>query len=718
VLIGNTDNAVTERTVYYCQVTFGEGATVQRIVTPFESCLLILSQLPPNLTQMDLITLVEPFGDLTRAVIIDEPNHVAVTNTLKKARIEYAEYSHAARAVDQLNDKPFQSSVLAARLDIRAVESGSGVLVSRKVKISWFAPTVVAWAHYPTIARAREHAARLDGKAFDGRKISVSFQVPGPRQTKSFSIEIKGLPLTTSSKSLEKFCKSQSVRIAEASYDRQSSIQDVRNALGERQGDIECFDVLPADNSKTKIVAFAQFCSSDSATTAVKRFHGVKQHFLRNNPLWLEQVHALKYSIPLHQFEIIRSDLDHLQITHESECRLRYYDRDEHGRSASFVTIRLYGADAKGLGRAKVQLERLLQGELLVLHGEGVWDECFETAESQTNLNAEPDVYIKVDNRTRTIRLFGDDVSREKARQLVLRHIEDAGTCRHYLKVKKEALRALLTGGRLKELHDKIGPEKVVLDIVSRTLTVKGNDEDVTLVRRIVGSIDKESPAELELPHTEELCPVCLCDIIVPTKLPCGHTYCESCLRHLVMSATGPNFSVLRCVAEVTGKPDSTSPCGINIAYSVIRELLSSTQETDLLQSSFLSYTHTHSENYRYCPTPDCKVVYRPGKTGSTTVFRCPSCLARICATCHVEFHEGLTCEEHRDDGIQALQQWKDEHGIKSCPKCSTPIEKNGGCNHMECFMCHSHICWVCMKLFPPGDVIYVHMMKTHGSSI
>ncbi|GLG98788.1 RBR-type E3 ubiquitin transferase, partial [Gryllus bimaculatus] len=41
----------------------------------------------------------------------------------------------------------------------------------------------------------------------------------------------------------------------------------------------------------------------------------------------------------------------------------------------------------------------------------------------------------------------------------------------------------------------------------------------------------------------------------------------------------------------------------------------------------------------------------------------------------------------------------------KDCPRCHICIEKNGGCNHMQCYNCKHDFCWMCL-----GD------WKSHGS--
>jgi hypothetical protein len=45
----------------------------------------------------------------------------------------------------------------------------------------------------------------------------------------------------------------------------------------------------------------------------------------------------------------------------------------------------------------------------------------------------------------------------------------------------------------------------------------------------------------------------------------------------------------------------------------------------------------------------------------------------------------------------------------KKCPRCTTPIEKDEGCNHMACRKCRHEFCWICMKDW------HTHSQQTGG---
>lgn len=61
------------------------------------------------------------------------------------------------------------------------------------------------------------------------------------------------------------------------------------------------------------------------------------------------------------------------------------------------------------------------------------------------------------------------------------------------------------------------------------------------------------------------------------------------------------------------------------------------------------------------------------------------------------------------------LLKAKEELGFKDCPTCNTHIQKDEGCNHINCTACGTHICWLCLKIFTDGDDCYQHMGRVHG---
>uniref|UniRef100_A0A3Q2CPR7 E3 ubiquitin-protein ligase parkin n=2 Tax=Cyprinodon variegatus TaxID=28743 RepID=A0A3Q2CPR7_CYPVA len=36
----------------------------------------------------------------------------------------------------------------------------------------------------------------------------------------------------------------------------------------------------------------------------------------------------------------------------------------------------------------------------------------------------------------------------------------------------------------------------------------------------------------------------------------------------------------------------------------------------------------------------------------------------------------------------------------KKCPSCLVPVERNGGCMHMQCSVCRAEWCWLCGVLW------------------
>lgn len=670
--------SIIERQLNGCLVRFKDGVVVESVETAFESrCVVIYGLTPYAISEVAILDALQGLPEVVQ--ISMAPEH-------GEARLTFLTAGEAAQVVRSGAERlvSFGEEVVLA-FDTKSIERASGSLRSTKVKISWFGPSRIAWAHYPTVSRARQEAVRLEGRPFEGKKLSVHFQQPSFHQRTSFSIEIKGLPLSVKKDQVQVFTGSNSVKLGGASYNLTSSHTAVRQLL-EKHGDLESFEVLSKDPSKSKITAFAQFADPTAAETAVKSLHQQQQVFLRYSPLLVEHIHAIKYNINARQFSVLKPDIDALRATYDPKVKLKYYERDESGQWLNAVCLRAYGSDPKLLAQVKAALEGLLEGKRVVSDaGVGIWDEYFSKEEGQQYLEAlcsELRVFIKLDLRLRKLSMFGEEVQQNRVREELIQKVIGLQMERRAINLSNEELRALVTGG-MTSLQEELGLEKLNLDIAQRTLVVQGTDEDATAAREYLKHFTAAAAAAADHNQTglgggvgELTCPICFCDVSrPPEKLPCGHTYCTDCLRHFLHAASRAHVPSCTCVAP---------GCNQVIPYErTIQRLLTPDDDTRLLRAAFLAHVHARPDEFVYCPTPDCTTIYRPTRG---VRIRCPVCLVKICASCKVADHEGLLCHEYEEQlsgHALANARWKEEHGIKPCPKCGADLEKSGGCNHI-----------------------------------
>ncbi|KAG6332248.1 hypothetical protein ID866_6840 [Astraeus odoratus] len=174
----------------------------------------------------------------------------------------------------------------------------------------------------------------------------------------------------------------------------------------------------------------------------------------------------------------------------------------------------------------------------------------------------------------------------------------------------------------------------------------------------------------------------------------CGHSYCVACLHHLLVSALDGGQFPLVCLGN-------DSHCKTPIPIPVIKRFLTPTLFNRLLEVAFKYHVSTHPEVFRFCKTPDCTQIYRSTSSRAAVNLRCPSCFSGVCSSCDMP-HEGQTCVEYeRTKSAERGRQedaWIAAQGgrMKKCPKCTTLIEKTGGCNRVTCKL-------VSNSLLPPN---------------
>jgi hypothetical protein len=184
-----------------------------------------------------------------------------------------------------------------------------------------------------------------------------------------------------------------------------------------------------------------------------------------------------------------------------------------------------------------------------------------------------------------------------------------------------------------------------------------------------------------------------------PTKT-CKHpiNVCRKCLRTWITSESNTKmFDDMKCpVCSTTlQKADMRDFAPKEIYKRYVPALIHSCTHPSLTPPS--SYTTLVSRakqeatpGFHWCNLKGCKA----GQVhlAKTTKFVCHTCERTSCVVHKVRWHKGETCSEY-DYRTNARLKADEEDAsrrvveatTKPCPGCARPIEKNNGCDHMEC---------------------------------
>ena len=179
----------------------------------------------------------------------------------------------------------------------------------------------------------------------------------------------------------------------------------------------------------------------------------------------------------------------------------------------------------------------------------------------------------------------------------------------------------------------------------------------------------------------QEFCRICYEARDVLVTLPCEHRFCEDCLRGYA-EAKIVSGQVLAIICPQAN-------CGVeldNIESLLSPELLVKFQR--FRRNQLLC----QEPNIRWCPTPDCEAVLRGGSEQSPRLH-CGLCDTDVCFNCGEIWHDELTCLQAADFSYAS---WATGKNIQHCPMCRRRIEKEDGCNHMQCPGCSYQWCWLC----------------------
>ena len=178
------------------------------------------------------------------------------------------------------------------------------------------------------------------------------------------------------------------------------------------------------------------------------------------------------------------------------------------------------------------------------------------------------------------------------------------------------------------------------------------------------------------------------------THVGCGHNFCATCWSGYLENAVsdGPSVLDLRCPQE---------GCKRRVPEPMAKRYLKGESAERLDVFKWRSWVDDNPR-VKWCTGAGCEVaVLCHGDRGEGPVDVHCGCGASFCWSCQEDAHRPVDCETVKKWLVKNSAESENMNWIlantKSCPKCSTRIEKNQGCNHMTCQSCRYEFCWICM---------------------
>ncbi|XP_067944429.1 uncharacterized protein [Watersipora subatra] len=193
--------------------------------------------------------------------------------------------------------------------------------------------------------------------------------------------------------------------------------------------------------------------------------------------------------------------------------------------------------------------------------------------------------------------------------------------------------------------------------------------------------------------------------------LSCHHYFCNDC------------WSVHLTTAVKSGLVHITCPeyeCKKEVDSVFLMSMLEFSTYC-LHEMHVAEYSLFRNKQAVWCPTKGCsKLLHCDAElaTSDEPITASCTCGAQCCFRCLKEPHWPLSCDQltnyHevlRKHGFSELIDSKTlpatSVSTRKCPRCRTPLAKNGGCSHMICCKCSAAFCWKCLQEFLPGE--YMH---------
>ncbi|KAL4073482.1 hypothetical protein J3A83DRAFT_4091205 [Scleroderma citrinum] len=691
----------------HIKVRFGRGFDVQEVTTGFESRWVHLGNVKSNIPKDAISQLLEKYGQVDQ---LNAP--VAPTQRSMTVKAQFSSPSEAVKAVTDLNGFEFHGQHLTARVSINNSLRGTMTIDDTDVLVTWQFPRRMGYAGYATLKEAKAAMEAASAAPMHDSIITADLY-DGLPAVGAYNVVLRHLPAQTTEKDIRRLGNAESIMLERPNYTSLERAKQIIQSILEEYGTVISFNMLPPPYNHGLVKAWVKFSTFAEARAAQDYLDNKTDlSFLGRTPLYVRHVLSITHPFPYPVYDKLREDITWLRgsWTQRYGPGITLAERgNTKGLAEGGVFIRVSCEDVTLLSHLKYEFEQLTRGETVMFDKKPIWDDFLISSAGTSFLDRlqqqYPGVEIQLHRTRRVVTVLGSIMRRHAAKQEIIRKLVDVKSLQHWSIPFVGKSLGLFLSEDLLRLQENLGVDNCFFDFSKRSLVVRGNEQTFHIACKAVQ--DAQDRRGTDSCSTGTICPVCLSEAVVPTSLPCGHQWCRSCLMGYLGAAVDTKTFPLTCLGD-------DSSCTEPIPLSLARELLSTSEFDAVIEAAFWTHVHSRPDEFHHCPAPDCTQIYRSAPRN--TILQCPSCLVRICPACHIEYHDGLTCEERDVADDKLFAEWRSNNDVKSCPVCRVPIERSEGCNHMTCTRCQSHICWQCLAIFPKGEGIYDHMRRVHGS--
>lgn len=263
----------------------------------------------------------------------------------------------------------------------------------------------------------------------------------------------------------------------------------------------------------------------------------------------------------------------------------------------------------------------------------------------------------------------------------------------------------------LLSLYD-LSPRSVLQRTLSYLLQGMASDddeeEDDSLDSQVADDLEAPRASTVNASHKLEVlsCQICFDEVPMDDACQlsdCGHRFCASCFTQFLTLKISEGSVSLTCFFETNAMAKGApAVCGAAIAHEDIKQLVAPS-----VLAKFEKFRFNQSHTYaRQCPHCDHSQVCHGPEVPQCV---CIACDRPFCFT-HGNTHDaGMSCTQYDKQQVRADKR---NHRMikrisKRCPQCQSPVEKNGGCNHMRCVTCRTDFCWLCGEAL--SELVFDH---------